>query len=257
MQSEETDIFACRLLSPSWEMHPCLVLTPFKQTSTVLVLKKLANVAAWRPILLPFRYRSYAIWGNWHLHVTCCQSHEKCNLRKLTFACRLLSPSWEMHPVLTPFKQTSTVLVLKKLANVAAWRPILLPFRYRSYAIWGNWHLHVTCCQSHEKCNLRKLTFACCLLSLSWEMHPWLVLTPFKQTSTMLVLKKLANMAAWRSIFLPFGMRNTIWGNWHLCVSLFVPVVKNASLLSAYSLQANQHNVSFKETRKYGRLVSN
>ena len=62
MWSEKTDMFVCCLLSPSWEMHPCLVLTPFKQTNTMLVLKKLANMAAWRPIFLPLRYRSYLEW---------------------------------------------------------------------------------------------------------------------------------------------------------------------------------------------------
>ena len=41
-------------------------------------------------------------------------------------------------------------------------------------------------------------------------------------------------------VFVLFGMKSL-----HIVV-----VMRNASLLSAYSLQANQHNVSFKETCK-------
>ena len=141
MQSEETDIFACRLLSSSWEMHPCLVLTPFKQTSTMLVLKKLANMAAWRPIFLPFRYRSQELGAIWN---------ERWNLRKLTFVCRLLSSSWEMHPclVLTPFKQTNTMLVFKKLAKYGCpLLPVCSPFGYERSDKYLEW-----------QCDLRKLT---------------------------------------------------------------------------------------------------
>ena len=40
-----------------------------------------------------------------------------------------------------------------------------------------------------------------------------------------------------------------------ICVSLFVAVMKNPSLLSAYSLQVNQHNVSFSDYYYIFKLI--